>query len=149
MSQVISKPGSAAHENHRWKWRGEEKEWEEEEEEREEGREVKDFPRPTARWSRVGYLAAWPLPGSLRAGSPPGKTPLPGIPPPPATGPARDAGVGSPPGPPRAGTVGLGENSGGAGLGAAVPGGALGPVAGGEPVVEEAFLPQDSQQSLL
>lgn len=148
MSQVISKPGSAAHENHRWKWRGEEKEWEEEEE-REEGREVKDFPRPTARWSRVGYLAAWPLPGSLRAGSPPGKTPLPGIPPPPATGPARDAGVGSPPGPPRAGTVGLGENSGGAGLGAAVPGGALGPVAGGEPVVEEAFLPQDSQQSLL
>lgn len=44
--------------------------------------------------------------------------------------------------------MGLGESS-RAGLGAVVPGGALGPTVGGEPVVEEAFLPQDSQQSLL
>lgn len=101
----------------------------EEDGERKSGREAKGFPRPTARWSRGGYLAACPLPA-----------------PRPAPCGAR---VGSPAGPPCAGPVGRGE-SGAVGLGAAVPGGAaLGPVAGGKPVAEELFLPHDSQQSLL
>lgn len=89
-SRVVSKPGSATHENHCWRLGGEEKG-------RKGGKREKGFPCPTGRLSRAGYLASWPLPSSLGDGSSRGKAPLLDIP---------GAGVGSPPGSPRAGVVG-------------------------------------------
>lgn len=82
-----------------------------------------------ARGSRRGYLAAWPLPspcvpsdGSLGAGVP-AVAPTPGAP-------------------------GPGEPGGSGEVGPGVPAGELWGVPAGE-AVTEAFLPQDSQQSLL
>lgn len=85
LSQVVPKPGSATHENHHWKL-GERKKMG-----RKGGKREKGFPCLTVRWPRAGYLAPWPLPGSLGAGSSPGKASLLDIP---------GAGVGSPPGSP-------------------------------------------------